>query len=713
MRALSSRARLVHDPRMQSRWSDAHAREFVARYAAHGEDLALRVYTSRLIGEDQDLVLHGGGNTSVKTMQSDALGRSVRCLCVKGSGADLVAVEPAGLPALELEPLLALRSLPSLSDDAMVAELRRRLLDPNAPNPSVEALLHAFVPHRFVDHTHADAILALTNQPDGEQLVRQALGDDVAILGWIFPGFPLAKAVADIVSKQPEVRAVVLMQHGIFTFGDTAKESYERMIEFVDRAERFVCARTGAVPAMLRGEPAPLPQAERQRALAAFLPVLRAIAPIDAAPVEKRMHVVADVRAHDALAAFSAHPDAAALCASGPITPDHVIRTKGRYLFVPRAAMSDRDALQRAVHDYVAWYRSYFESCAKPIGAPLMLHPMPCVAVVEGCGIVALAPSMRAASIAADIAEHTLKVWAQGSALSLYVPLPERELAAMEYWPLEMKKLGKQSKPALAGRIALVTGAAGAIGFSCAKTLLDHGACVLLVDRDGDRLAAAASRLAPASRSVRTFVADLTDEAQVRASFEACALAFGGVDDIVLSHGIAHVSKLADMDPLRFDAVMAANAKATMLALKESARVLRLQGTGGSVVIQISKNAFAPGAGFGAYSASKAAALQLGRIAALEFAEFSARVNMVNADAVFGDDETPSQLWAEVGPDRMKARGLDADGLRAFYRDRSLLKRTVTPQHVADAVFWLVAHAHATTGAVVPVDGGIAEAFPR
>jgi NAD(P)-dependent dehydrogenase (short-subunit alcohol dehydrogenase family) len=208
-------------------------------------------------------------------------------------------------------------------------------------------------------------------------------------------------------------------------------------------------------------------------------------------------------------------------------------------------------------------------------------------------------------------------------------------------------------------------------------------------------------------------VADLTDEAQVRASFDACALAFGGVDDIVLSHGIAHVSKLADMDPLRFDAVMAANAKATMLALKESARVLRLQGTGGSVVIQISKNAFAPGAGFGAYSASKAAALQLGRIAALEFAEFSARVNMVNADAVFGDDETPSQLWAEVGPDRMKARGLDADGLRAFYRDRSLLKRTVTPQHVADAVFWLVAHAHATTGAVVPVDGGIAEAFPR
>ena len=698
---------------MQSRWSDVEAREFVARYAEHGEDVALRVYTSRLIGQDPDLVLHGGGNTSVKTMRKDALGRSLQCLCVKGSGADLSEVEPNGLPALELEPLLALRSLPSLSDAAMVQELRRRLLDPSAPNPSVEALLHAFVPHRFVDHTHADAILALTNQPDGERLVREALGDDVAILGWIFPGFPLAKAVDDIVTRMPHVRAIVLMHHGIFTFGDTAKESYERMVACVDRAERFVAARTGRVPAMLRTEPAHMPLAERERALAAFLPLLRAVAPLDAGSAESRMRVVADARTRDELAAFSSHPRCKELCETGPITPDHVIRTKGRYLFVPRAALSDRDVLQRAVADYVAWYRGYFESCCKPIGAPLMLHPMPPVAVVEGCGLVGLAPSMRAAGIAADIAEHTVKVWAQGSALSRYVPLPERELAAMEYWPLELQKLGKQQRPLLAGHVALVTGGAGAIGLACAKALLANGACVLLVDRDAARLEAAASRLSSPSRSVRTFVADLADPAQVRAAFDACSLWFGGVDDVVLSHGIARVSKLADMERERFDEVMAANATAVMLVLKESARGLRLQGTGGSVVIQVSKNAFAPGAGFGAYSASKAAALQLGRIAALEFAEFSARVNMVNADAVFGDGETPSQLWAEVGPDRMKARGLDADGLRAFYRDRSLLKKSVTPQHVADTVLWLVAHAHATTGAVVPVDGGIAEAFPR
>ena len=698
---------------MQSRWNDHDARAFVTRYAEHGEDVALRVYTSRLIGQDPDLVLHGGGNTSVKTMRVDALGRSLQCLCVKGSGADLSEVEPQGLPALELEPLLALRSLPSLSDAAMVQELRRRLLDPAAPNPSVEALLHAFVPHRFVDHTHADAILALTNQPDGERLVREALGDDVAILGWIFPGFPLAKAVDDIASRMPHVRVIVLMHHGIFTFGDTAKESYERMVACVDRAERFVAERTGRVPAMLRAEHAPMPLADRERALAAFLPMLRAVAPVDAGSAESRMRVVADARTRDELAAFSAHPRCRELCETGPITPDHVIRTKGRYLFVPRAALADRDVLQRAVVDYVAWYRGYFESCCKPIGAPLMLHPMPPVAVVEGCGLVGLAPSMRAAGIAADIAEHTLKVWAQGTALSRYVPLPERELAAMEYWPLELQKLGKQQRPLLAGHVALVTGGAGAIGFACAKALLANGACVLLVDRDASRLAYASSRLSSPSRSVRTFVADLTDPTQVRAAFDACSLWFGGVDDVVMSHGIAHVSKLGDMERARFDEVMAANATAVMLVLKESARVLRLQGTGGSVVIQVSKNAFAPGAGFGAYSASKAAALQLGRIAALEFAEFSARVNMVNADAVFGDDETPSQLWAEVGPDRMKARGLDAFGLRAFYRDRSLLKKSVTPQHVADAVLWLVAHAHATTGAVVPVDGGIAEAFPR
>ncbi len=698
---------------MQSRWNDAEARAFVDRHAAVGADLALRVYTSRLIGSEPDLVLHGGGNTSVKTWARTALGDELEVLCIKGSGADLAFVEPAGLPAVELGPLLRLRALPRLDDVAMVQELRRRLLDPGAPNPSVEALLHAFLPHRFVDHTHADAILALGNQVDGERRVREVFGDDVAILPWTMPGFPLAKAVADAYERRPDCQGIVLLHHGIFTFGDDARQSYQRMIHLVDRAEQFVRSKVGAVAPLLRGDPAPQSAAARREVFAALLPRLRGLTALGDGSGERFVRTVADVRDGDALAAFAAQPAADALCASGPITPDHILRTKGRYLYVARAEAGDRTALERRIADYVGWYRDYFKRCAAPLGATVMLAPMPVVAVVEGCGLCAIAPTKLAATIAADIAEHTVAVWAQGHALGHYHGLGEPELAAMEYWALERAKLGRQAAPLLAGQIAFVTGAAGAIGHAVAAALLQHGACVCLVDRDAERLAAVVERLAAHRRQLTTVIADLCDPAQVRAAFAHCVQAFGGVDLIIPSHGVAHVDRIERLDVQRFRSVLDVNATAVLLVLQEAAKILRAQATGGGVVLQVSKNAFAPGAGFGAYSASKAAALQLGRIAALEFAEFGVRVNMVNADAVFGDDAVPSQLWAEVGPDRMRARGLDAAGLRAFYRDRSLLKRTVTPQHVADAVLFLLAHAGATTGAVLPVDGGLPEAFPR
>lgn len=692
---------------MQNRYDDAEARAFVRRHQVHGEALALRVYTSRLIGADPGLVLHGGGNTSVKTVAVDAFGQSVEVLCVKGSGVDLAAVEPSGLPALELAPLRRLRALAGLDDAAMVAELRRRLLDPTAPDPSVETLLHAFLPHRFVDHVHADAIVALTDQPDGEQLVRAALGPDVAILPWIMPGFPLAQAVAAAFERQPGCVGIVLLHHGLFTFGDTAEQSYRRTIELVDRAERFVAARVGAVPAMLRGAPAPPPAAARRAQWRSLLPLLRG------ALADGAVLPVACLRDDEAMAAFAAHPAAPAACAQGPITADHVLRTKGRYLFLPAASHGDAAAIARAVADYAAWYRGYFEQHVQPRGGAALRTPLPVVVVAEGLGLAAFAAPRRAAAIAADLAEHTLRVYAQGHALGRFLPLPEADLAEFEYWPLELKKLGQKAPPPLHGRIALVTGAAGAIGCATAELLLERGACVCLVDRDPDRLQSVAARLARHGDAVTTAVADLTAPAAVAAAFDACVLAYGGVDLVVQSHGIAHVDRLEQLDVARFRTVVDVNATATMLVLQTAARVLRAQGKGGSIVLQVSKNAFAPGAGFGAYSASKAAALQLGRIAALEFAAFGVRVNMINADAVFGDDEVPSQLWLEVGPDRMQARGLDAAGLRAFYRERSLLKCAVTPRHVAEAVLFFALQATATTGAVLPVDGGLPEAFPR
>ncbi len=700
---------------MHSRWNDAGAREAVAQFGAAGTDLALRVYTSRLLGSDPDLVLHGGGNTSVKTTVRDRFGAELRVLCVKGSGADLSEVGPEGLPALEVDKLLRLRELRQLDDDGMVAEVRRCLLDPGAPNPSIEALLHAFLPHRFVDHTHADAICALTNQPDGAKLVREALGGDVLVLPWIMPGFPLAKAVAEAFAKQPDCRGIVLMHHGLLTFGDDARTSYERTIELVDRAERFVAQRVGRTAPMLQGGASVLDAAARADFLARHLPALRgAVATVmqrSWGPEPQR--VVAEVRATDEAASFGAHEASRVLCESGPATPDHVIRTKGRYLHLTRAEVADRDRLHARVAEFRAWYQRNFEQCAKPRGAKAILVNTPVVVLVEGCGIVAFQPTRKAARIAADIAEHTIRVWAQGHAMGRYTALSEAELAEMEYWPLELRKLGKASQPALHGMVALVTGAAGAIGCGIAEVLLEQGACVVATDVDAARLGAAAARLRAHRAQLHTVVADTATAQGVAAAFREAVLAFGGIDIVVPNAGIARTGTIEELDVAAFAQVQQVNVQGTMLVLQQAARVLREQGTGGSVVVQASKNTFAPGAGFGAYSASKAAALQLGRIAAIEFAAMGVRVNMVNADAVFGDDDVPSQLWAEVGPERMRARGLDPAGLREHYRQRSLLKVSVTPRHVGEAVAFFAQGRTPTTGAVLPVDGGLPEAFPR
>lgn len=335
------------------------------------------------------------------------------------------------------------------------------------------------------------------------------------------------------------------------------------------------------------------------------------------------------------------------------------------------------------------------------------------VVLVEGCGIVTFQPSRKAARIAADIAEHTIRVWAQGHALGRYTALTEAELAEMEYWPLELRKLGKASHPPLHGMVALVTGAAGAIGCGIAEVLLEQGACVVAADVDAARLQVVATRLHAHRAQLHTVVADTASAPGAAAAFREAALAFGGVDIVVPNAGIARTGSIEGLDPEVFAQVQQVNVQGTMLVLQQAGRVLRAQGTGGSVVVQASKNTFAPGAGFGAYSASKAAALQLGRIAAIELAPLGVRVNMVNADAVFGDAGVASQLWAEVGPERMRARGLDPEGLREHYRQRSLLKVEVTPRHVGEAVAFFAQGRTPTTGAVLPVDGGLPEAFPR
>jgi len=701
---------------MESRWSDREGGAFVERLAPRwGEDLALRVYTSRLIGRDPDLVMHGGGNTSLKGTVTTLVGERVEALFVKGSGWNLDAIEPPGLPAVDLAHLRKLRALRELSDEEMVNQLRTHLFDAGAPNPSVETLLHAFLPHRFIDHTHADIALVVSNQPrDAVQaMVREAFGPRWAIVPYVMPGFALAKLAAEVYERDPSVEGLVLVNHGLFTFADDARTAYERMIAGVDRAERFV--RTRARTARPAGGARPAEGGAR------LAPVLRgALAEATGDPDRPWRRMILEHRVSEETLDILDGPDAARIADANPLTPDHVIRTKGPALLLPDGLPLDdakalRERVDAAVASYRAAYDAYFETNRPRARTRVTkLDSFPRVILVPGVGLFTAGRTKQDARIAADIAEHTLRAKALANAIGRYTALGDADLFDMEYWSLEQAKLGGAKEAALAGQVALVTGAAGAIGFAICRKLIDAGAHVVAADRDGERLDAAVGEFDPRRRGLAAGVMmDVTEERSVAAGFaETCRL-YGGVDILVLNAGVAHVSPIEATDPAAFRRVMDVNLVGYFLVLREAAALFRRQGTGGNVIVNSSKNVFAPGADFGAYSASKAGAHQLGKVAALELAAAGVRVNMVNADAVFGDAKRPSGLWQAVGPARARSRGLDPAELPDYYRQRNLLKARVTPEHVGNAVVFFASNLTPTTGATLPVDGGVPDAFPR
>jgi len=708
---------------MHSRWSEAEARSFVDRLAPRwGEDMALRVYTSRLIGRDPDLVMHGGGNTSLKGTVRTLVGDEVEALFVKGSGWDLDAIEPPGLPAVDLAHLRRLRALAELSDPEMVNQLRTHLFDAGAPNPSVETLLHAFLPHKFIDHTHADIALVVTNQPVEEHaaLAAEAFGPTWAVVPYVMPGFALAKLAAEVFERQSTVEGLVLLNHGLFTFADDARTAYERMIAGVDRAERFVAGRRRAAARVTVPVGIDLTQAEG--AAAHLAPVLRAaLAEPSGDPDRPWRRWLLEHRVSESALHTLARADAAELASRGPLTPDHVIRTKGPHLHLAGVVeLLDDDARLRArvvdaVRAYRQAYDAYFEANRGRARTPVTkLDATPRVVLVPGVGVFSVGRTKADARIAADIADHTIVAKALANDLGRYTALADGDLFDMEYWVLEQAKLGKGAEPPLAGQVALVTGAAGAIGFGICKQLVTAGAHVVLTDLDQAKLDAAVAQLDPKAKGVAAgIVMDVTSEASVAAGFAEAARCYGGVDVLVLNAGVAHVSRIEATDPQAFRRVLDVNLVGTFLCMAEGARLLRRQGTGGHVIVNSSKNVFAPGADFGAYSASKAGAHQLGKVAALELAEAGIRVNMINADAVFGDAARPSGLWQEVGPARARSRGLAPGELQEFYRQRNLLKALVLPEHVGNAVVFLATNQTPTTGATLPVDGGVLEAFPR
>ncbi|MDM7953930.1 MAG: bifunctional aldolase/short-chain dehydrogenase [Cyanobium sp. CZS 25K] len=701
---------------VQHRWSEAAAREAIARYGDQGvsQDLALRTYSARLLGADPELVLHGGGNTSVKTTVHGLLGEAIRVLCVKGSGWDLGTIEPPGHPAVRLEPLQALRVLDALSDEAMVAAQRQNLIDPAAPNPSVEALLHAFLPHTFVDHTHSIALLALADQPDAAAVCREVYGDRVALVPYVMPGFALAKAAAlayeaaAAAGREPE--GMVLLQHGLFSFGATAEESYDRMIDLVRRAEERLARGERSFHAVAVPErPAPA---------AALLPVLRGALGRAAVAAGVRRHWILALRDTPLARAVADDARLADWAGRGVATPDHVIRTKARPLVLPplpaggdsQALAAWSRALEQALEAYVADYRAYFQrQNAAAGGGKKALDPLPRVAAIPGLGLVGIGKSATEAATVADIAEAWAQTLLAAEAIGRFAPVGEADTFAMEYWSLEQAKLGKAAEKPLARQVVLVTGGAGAIGAATARAFAAAGAEVAVLDLEQEAAAAVAASCGKRALAV---ACDVTDPAQVAAAFDATAAHFGGLDIVVSNAGAAWTGPMATLPQADLRASFELNffshqavAQAALAQFRAQDRPEAGGGArlGGQLLFNVSKQALNPGPNFGAYGISKAALLALVRQYALEEGEAGVRVNAINADRIRSGllDDTMIR-------ERSAARGLSEE----LYMAGNLLGAEVRASDVADA-FVALARMERTTGAVLTVDGGNVAAMVR
>ena len=718
------------------RWSDEQTREL--------DDLDLLVYQSRLIGSDPSLVVWGGGNTSLKVWETDFRGRRAYVLRVKGSGSDLKAVTRADFPGVRMDDVLPLLEREAMSDEERVQYLLHTLMEPASPRPSIETLLHAFVPARSVVHTHADAILALTNNRHTGQVLAEVFGDEVAVIPYRRPGFALSKQVAEAVRERPHLKGVVLLNHGLITWHDDPAQAYRLHIQMVGKAARYAVHAANAVGASTSAR---REQARRPATTAAPIPATVAGAPFNAdvrhelaarlSPVLRGLLSGAGTHGRVVLH-FDDSPDVLRFVSGqvvpldrmqqvleqGAATPDHILNTKRTPVWVPlpdvpargaEGEPTDVQALMQAVRQaHEQWVQRYIEYYQAHQSGEPMLPPVPRVVLVQGLGMFAVGKDSRAATIASDIYHHTITIIETAERLGGYRSLPLKDAFEAEYWPLELYKL--RLAPAggeLSGQVALVTGAAGAIGSAIARRLAQAGAHVVCADLNGDgahALAAELTRTHPTNRAMAVAM-DVTDEVSVARGYNQVVLEYGGVDVVVCNAGVAHSAPLDELSLQDWHHSLAVNATGHLLVAREALRIMKAQNTGGSFVFIATKNVPAPGAEFGAYSASKAAEAQIARVLAIEGGPYGIRSNIINPDAVFEG----SGLWSsEVRKRRALAQGIDPSELEEYYRRRNLLQTRITAQDVAEAVLFFASDRSAkTTGAMLPVDGGLREAFPR
>jgi rhamnose utilization protein RhaD (predicted bifunctional aldolase and dehydrogenase)/NAD(P)-dependent dehydrogenase (short-subunit alcohol dehydrogenase family) len=678
---------------MRSSWVEREAKDAVDRYGRSGiaADLALRVYTTRLLGRDSKLVLHGGGNTSFKTTARDLTGEDIAVLHVKGSGWDMGNIEPAGLPAVRLAPLQALRSHAAMSDDDFARVQRAYLVDPMAPAPSVEMLLHAFMPAQYIDHTHATAVLSLIDQPNAEALCQETFSGKLGFVPYHRPGFGLARLAAEAFDKNKNVEGLILDKHGIFTFGDSAREAYERMIAFVTIAEeRLAKSRKQAfISASLPAQLA---------AVTDVAPIVRGACTLrDAYGEGAHKRLISDFRTSGVILNFVNGKDVARYARAGLLTPDHVIRVKPWPLIVPtpEAGKLDafRQAAQAAADKFATDCEAYFKANKARVPTATMHDPLPRVVLVPGLGLFGLGENAKAAAIAADIAEATVEGITDAEAFGTFTSIAEADLFDCEYWPLELAKLGARKRLPLEGQVAVITGAGGAIGAATAKAFAAAGADVALLDLD---LTAAQAKTKAIGNAALALPCDVTDSASVAKAYDAVVARFGGVDILVSNAGAAWQGKIGEVDEATLRKSFELNFFAHQKMAQAAVKIMRAQGTGGCLLFNVSKQAVNPGPNFGPYGLPKAATLFLVRQYALDYGADGIRANAVNADRI-----RSGLLTEDFIKERSKARGLTEKD----YMSGNLLGREVTADDVAQA-FLAQALALKTTADVTTVDGG-------
>ena len=670
---------------MKNNWSNTEANKYIKKYTnlGHSKDMALRVYTTRLLGRNSELVLHGGGNTSVKTSIKDIDGKKYDVLCVKGSGWDMAEIEPEGLPAVKLQPLLSLKNKKYLSDDDMVAFQKRNLIDIKSPNPSVETFLHAFLPFKFVDHTHSDAIMNVTNRSNGKDLCKKIFGSKVSIVPYVMPGFGLAQKINEVYSKNPKIDCLILLNHGIFTFDNDAKRSYDLMIKYVSIAEN-------AVKKIKRKKIKQIKNYNTKFKPDEIAPILRGLL-----SETKDQKFILNYRSNKTLNYFINGKEVKRYSVIGTATPDHVIRVKPFPLVItPRRNSSIDDfkkLAEKSFQNYRKKYIKYFNNNKRKVkGKKTMLDTSPRVILVQNVGLFSVGDSLNASKIAGDLTETNARVISSVEETTKYKFIPEKDLFDVEYWSLEQAKI-KKTKKILQGNVVVITGGFGAIGLETYKLFKSYGAEIVLLDYNKKKVKEMQSKIKDLCLHC-----DVRNKNSVKKAFKIISEQYGGIDILISNAGTAIGGSIAEVDDKILRKSFEDNFFSHQNCASETIKIMKKQSTQGCLLFNISKQSVNPGKNFGPYGLPKTALLSLCKQYAVDYGSLGIRSNGVNADRIRSGLLNDGMIKS-----RAKAREVSADE----YMKGNLLLNEVKAEDVAKAFFHL-AISKKTTGAVLTVDGG-------